>query len=184
MLKHLVHRLPSPFSRFTLSQVFYRMTSTYENSPIYIGADHGGYDLKNVIVKHLQSQGKSVVDLGVHSNERVDYPDYAQKVAEKVLVPPATPDIPRNVGIALCGTGIGISIAANKFPGIRAGLCHDHYTAVLTRRHNDANVLALGGRTTGPEVAKEIVDAFLSTPFDGGHHAQRLEKIHALEKNA
>jgi ribose 5-phosphate isomerase B len=109
----------------------------------------------------------------------VDYPDYAKLVAEKVL---EKTDGPRPVGILVCGSGIGISIAANKIKGIRCALCHDHYTSLMTRKHNDANILALGGRTTGVEVAKDIVDVFLNTAFEGNQHAVRVAKIHRLEQ--
>ena len=153
------------------------MASNFAKSAIFIAADHGGFELKNHLVKHLEATSRHVIDLGTHSTASVDYPDYASLVAEKVLLPTTPP----NVGILVCGSGIGISIAANKIKGIRCGLCHDHYTAVMTRRHNNANVLALGGRVVGVEVAKEIVDAFLETAFDGGHHQARIDKIHALE---
>ncbi|RKP22221.1 Ribose/Galactose isomerase-domain-containing protein, partial [Syncephalis pseudoplumigaleata] len=129
-----------------------------------------GYDLKQELIAYLRSQNKTVVDVGCHTKERVDYPDYAPLVAEQVLDTSASP---KNAGVLVCGSGIGISIAANKINGIRCGLCHDHYDARMTRKHNDANVLALGGRTTGVEVAKEIVDTFLATGFDGNQHAAR-----------
>ncbi|KAI9598890.1 ribose 5-phosphate isomerase [Syncephalis fuscata] len=156
------------------------MAETYANSSVYIGSDHAGYDLKLEIIEYLRSQNKNVVDVGCHSKERVDYPDYAPLVAEKVLEPT---DGPKNAGILVCGSGIGISIAANKINNIRCGLCHDHYDALMTRKHNDANILALGGRTTGVEVAKDIVDVFLTTAFEGKQHAVRVAKIHQLEKH-
>ncbi|KAI8051301.1 sugar-phosphate isomerase, RpiB/LacA/LacB family [Syncephalis plumigaleata] len=155
------------------------MTDTYVNSTVYIGSDHAGYDLKVELIEYLRSQGKAVVDVGCFSKERVDYPEYAPPVAEKVLDTSASP---KNAGILVCGSGIGISIAANKINGIRCALCHDHYDASMARKHNDANIVALGGRTTGAEVAKEIVDTFLTTGFDGNQHAIRVAKIHKLEQ--
>lgn len=119
----------------------------------------------------LKGAGVSVVDLGTHGTERVDYPDVAQELCRQVVSGQAS------CGILLCGTGIGMSIAANKVPGIRAALCHDHYTAKLTRQHNDANVLCAGARTTGIEVIKDMVEVFLATPFEGGRHAQRVAKL-------
>ncbi|RKP07564.1 hypothetical protein THASP1DRAFT_30615 [Thamnocephalis sphaerospora] len=154
------------------------MADTYANSVVYMSSDHAGFDLKVEIAEYLRSQGKQVVDLGCHNKERVDYPDFVQPVADKVLEETVGP---KNVGIVVCGSGIGISIAANKIKGIRCALCHDHYTSVMTRKHNDANVLALGGRTTGIEIAKDIVDVFLTTAFEGNQHAVRVAKIHQLE---
>eukprot|EP00742_Colponemidia_sp_Colp-10_P002450 GILJ01002612.1.p1 GENE.GILJ01002612.1~~GILJ01002612.1.p1 ORF type:complete len:150 (+),score=15.80 GILJ01002612.1:42-491(+) len=144
---------------------------------VVIGSDHGAFELKQAMVAHLQSLGKEVIDVGTHDGSRCDYPDIASLVCKEVL----EKTIP---GILLCGTGIGISIAANKHQNIRCALCHDHYTAKLCRQHNDANVLAIGGRTCGIEVAKEMVETFLSTPFEGDRHASRLAKIAAIEKSS
>lgn len=141
---------------------------------VVVGSDHGGFDLKVQLVEHLKSKGISVEDVGCHSATRCDYPDIAA-VAGKAVA-----DRNFGKGILVCGSGIGISIAANKVPGVRCALLHDHYGAVMSRRHNNANMMALGGRVTGVEVAKEIVDAFLTTEFDGGRHEARVDKINAI----
>ncbi len=142
---------------------------------IVLGADHGGYLLKEEVRRLLEEMGVPYEDLGTHSAESVDYPDYARAVAERILAGEA------ELGILVCGTGIGMSIAANKVPGIRAALCGDVYSARMSRQHNDANVLCLGGRVLGPELAREIVRAWLGASFEGGRHARRLAKIQALE---
>ncbi len=142
---------------------------------IAIGSDHGGFRLKETVKTYLQENGYEVEDLGCFSEESVDYPDFALKVAEKV----ASSEFDK--GILMCGTGIGISISANKVKGIRAALCHDHLTASLAARHNNANILCMGGRTTGPETAKDIVDAWLNASFEGGRHSRRLAKIMEME---
>ena len=141
-----------------------------------IGADHGGVHLKEVVVRALQGRGIPFIDLGTNDGTSVDYPDYAAKVASGV----ANGDYDR--GILICGTGIGMSIAANKFYGVRAALCHDTYTARMSRQHNDANVLVLGERVTGSGVAEEIVQVWLDTPFEGGRHSLRVEKIRQHEQ--
>ncbi len=139
---------------------------------IGIGSDHGGYALKLEIIELLHERGYEFKDYGCFDGDAIDYPDVAKPVAQAVL------DGTIEKGILICGTGIGISIAANKFKGIRCALCSDHFTAVATREHNDSNILALGGRNTGPEVAKDIVDAFLSTPFSNDErHKRRISKI-------
>lgn len=142
---------------------------------IYLGSDHGGFDLKEALEVYLIEQGHDVFDQGTHSLDSVDYPDYAKAVGEAVL------ENEGSLGIVICGTGIGISIAANKIKGIRAALCSEEFSARMARRHNDANVLALGGRTTGVELAKSIVDAFLNNEFEGDRHARRVQKICGLE---
>ncbi|RLE20754.1 MAG: ribose 5-phosphate isomerase B [Acidobacteria bacterium] len=142
---------------------------------IAIGSDHGGFVLKEIVKGYLIDKGYDIEDLGCDSNESVDYPDFALKVAEKV----ASGAFEK--GILMCGTGIGISISANKVKGIRAALCHDHLTASLAARHNNANILCMGGRTTGPETAKDIVEAWLNTSFEGGRHSRRLAKIAEME---
>ena len=142
---------------------------------IVIGCDHAAVDLKEDIVADLRSAGARVEDVGTTGPESVDYPDFAERVARRVVSGEA------ERGILLCGTGIGVCIAANKVPGIRAALCHDVTTARLSRQHNDANVLCLGGRTMGRTVALEIVGTWLSTPFTEGRHRRRLEKIEAIE---
>jgi len=138
---------------------------------IAIAADHAGFDLKSVLVEELRQTGVKVVDLGTNSTESVDYPDFADALAKALKAGKATR------GVLVCGTGIGISIAANRHKGIRAALCRDSTDARLAREHNDANVLVLGGRTTGVEVARDCLKSFLSTPFGGGRHQRRVEKM-------
>lgn len=141
---------------------------------IAIGSDHAGVQLKREIMAFLEAEGYSPIDCGAYTEESVDYPDIAEAVAAAV--------IERNItGILLCGTGIGISIAANKIPGIRAALCHDLFTARLAREHNDANILAMGSRMIGCGLAEEIVKTFINTSFAAGRHQRRVEKITALE---
>ena len=142
---------------------------------IAIGSDHGGYALKQVIISHLADRGIEFCDFGTYSEESCDYPEYGEAVGRAVASGEC------ELGIAVCGTGIGISIAANKVHGVRAAACSDCYTAEMCRRHNDANVLALGGRVIGPGLALKIVDIFLSTGFDGGRHARRLGKLAEIE---
>ncbi|MEA3309419.1 MAG: ribose 5-phosphate isomerase B [Chloroflexota bacterium] len=143
---------------------------------LVIGSDHGGYELKEVVKDYLLEHGHGVHDQGTHDGEvSVDYPDYGRAVAEDVVAGKC------DFGIVICGTGIGISIAANKVHGIRAALCTDPYMARMARMHNDANILALGGRVVGPGLALAIVAAFLEGEFAGGRHARRVGKIMALE---
>lgn len=141
---------------------------------IALASDHAGFDLKERIQEHLRARFECV-DMGPHSAGRVDYPDYAEKVGRAI----ASGDVA--LGILVCGSGIGISIAANKMPGVRAALCHDDLTARLARAHNDANVLCLGSRVLGEGTALSAVDAFLAGRFEGGRHADRVVKIHRLE---
>lgn len=141
---------------------------------IAIGSDHGGYALKCEVAEHLKSRGLDFIDCGC-GGEKCDYPDIAEKVCEKITSGEC------GKGILICGTGIGISMSANKIKGIRAALCGDWYSAKFTRLHNDANVLCMGGRVTGPGLALEIVDVFLDTEFEGGRHAARIEKMMNLE---
>jgi ribose 5-phosphate isomerase B len=143
---------------------------------IAIGSDHAGFSVKETIRKYLEGAGYAVNDLGTSSEESVDYPDYGKAVGEQVAAKQA------DLGVAVCGTGIGISIAANKVPGVRAALAHDVHTARLAREHNDANVLALGGRVVTGEAAVEMVQVFLATTYLGGRHQRRLDKITAIEK--
>ena len=143
---------------------------------IAMAADHGGYELKNILSDYLTQKGHSVTDLGTNSPESVDYPDYAQLCCKEVLGKEA------DFGILVCGSGVGISIAANKIDGIRCGLCPSAEIAALVKQHNNANVIALGGRFTSPELAKKIVDAYMDAEFEGGRHQQRIDKITALEK--
>lgn len=142
---------------------------------IAIASDHAGFQLKEEIKRTLQRMDVSFEDLGTKDTESVDYPDYAGKVARSVQE--------GNRGILCCGTGIGMSIAANKFKGIRAAVCSDAYTAQMSREHNDSNVLILGGRILkDPEVVSEIVKVWIETEFQGGRHQKRLDKIKELEE--
>ncbi len=139
---------------------------------IAIGSDHGGYELKQEIMAHLKERNIEYIDCGSYSKDSCDYPDYAKKVAEKINNKEA------EYGILICGTGIGISIAANKIKGIRAALCHDCFSAEATKLHNDANVLAMGARVVGPGLALKIVDTFIDTPFSNDErHIRRINKI-------
>ena len=139
-------------------------------SKIYIGSDHGGFDLKKVIIDHLMQKGYQVEDLGTHTSESCDYPIFAKKVAEAVLETGYK-------GILVCGTGIGMSIAANRFNGVRASHCTDTFSARMTRMHNNSNILCLGQRITGVGLALDIVDVWLNTDFVGGKHQRRIDMI-------
>ncbi len=141
---------------------------------IYIGADHGGFELKEQIIGYLTDLGYEVKDVGVFNTESVDYPDYANEVAQKVIVDNC-------LGILICGTGVGMAIAANKIKGIRAANISDVFSAKMLRAHNNGNILCLGARTVGLELHKEIVNAFLSADFEGDRHQRRVDKIVALE---
>ncbi len=143
---------------------------------IGIGCDHGGFELKEAVRKHLEEQGIEYRDFGSYTPERCDYPIVAEAVARAV----AAGEVEK--GILICGTGIGVSIAANKVRGIRAALCGDCYSAEYTRRHNDANILTMGARVTGSGLACKIVDTFLSTGFDGSYHADRVALISDIER--
>jgi len=145
-------------------------------STIALGADHAGYGLKEALKGWLINHRYQVLDLGTHSTESVDYPDYAALVGESVA------DHKVERGLLVCGTGIGMAMAANKVPGIRAALCGDLYTARMSREHNDANVLVLGGRLMGAEMAADILHAWLQTDFAGGRHARRVDKIADIER--
>ncbi len=138
---------------------------------IGIGSDHGGFELKESIKEYLKQEGIEYVDYGTNSTESVDYPDFGKKVAEAVV----SKEVDR--GIVICGTGIGISISANKVSGIRCALCGDTFSARMSRAHNNANILALGGRVTGVGLALDIVKEFLEGEFEGGRHARRVNKI-------
>ncbi len=142
---------------------------------IAIGCDHGGFELKEHILKHLAETGVEYKDYGAYSEDSIDYPDCAKPVCKAIQDGIAT------AGILICGTGIGISMAANKHKGIRAALCGDVYSAKMTKMHNDANVICLGGRVTGRELAFMIIDTWLATEFEGGRHAARIKKIHEIE---
>ena len=143
---------------------------------LVVGSDHAGLALKEELKKVLTERGVEVTDLGTHSGESVDYPDFASKVAR------AVGKGEYRFGLLICGTGIGMSIVANKYRGVRAALCHVEFEAKMARLHNDANVLCLGQRVTGAGVAREILIAFLETPFEGGRHQKRVQKISDAEQ--
>jgi len=137
---------------------------------IAIGADHGGFELKEFIREKLEKSGYEVEDFGCHSLDSVDYPDFAKLVCQSVKEDQSA------LGILICGTGIGMSLAANRYPEIRGALCHDEYTARLSREHNNANILCLGARVVGAGVAEGIVDTWLASSFSGGRHQSRIDK--------
>jgi ribose 5-phosphate isomerase B len=145
---------------------------------VAIGADHGGFELKQLLKSHLRDWGYQILDLGTDNAEAVDYPDFAEAVGSAVARGDAW------LGIVLDSAGIGSSIAANKVPGVRAALCYDRATARNSREHNDANVLALGAKLIAPEAAREIVALWLSTPFAGGRHQRRVDKIRSIEERS
>ena len=144
---------------------------------IAIGCDHGGLELKDFITEYLKKEGYEVKDFGIYENKSVDYPDIAKPVCESVLKNEC------DRGILICGTGIGMSIAANKFNGIRAAVCGDIYSAKMTKIHNNANIITMGARVIGQETAREIVNAWLTNEYEGGRHQNRLDKISDIEKN-
>ena len=138
---------------------------------ISITSDHAGVELKEELVEFIESMGHSVKDLGPFNTDSIDYPDYAQKMCKTVV------DKESDLGIAICGTGVGMSMACNKVPGIRASLCSESYSAKLTRQHNNSNVLCLGARVIGVELAKDIVEEYLKAEFEGGRHQRRIDKL-------
>lgn len=140
---------------------------------LYIASDHAGFALKSALALHLSSLGHTIVDEGTHSSNSCDYPQYAQKVCQSVLQHEGSH------GILICGTGIGMSIAANRMQGIRAALCTSEFQARATRQHNNANILCLGERITGVGIAFAIADAFVNTPFEGGRHQRRIDLLDA-----
>ena len=143
-----------------------------------IGSDHGGYYLKQTVIKHLQDRGIDVKDFGTYTPDSCDYSDFAKPVAQAIL------DVECDRGILICGTGIGVSITANKVPGIRCALCGDCFSAEATRQHNDANILAMGARVVGEGLALMIADTFLDTPFSNDpRHIRRIRKIEGLYRN-
>ncbi len=142
---------------------------------IAIGADHGAFELKEILKEYLTEKGYEMIDCGTYDLNSVDYPDIAEKTAKEVV------DGTCEKGILLCGTGIGISIAANKINGIRAALCTNEYCAKMSRNHNNANILCMGARVTGVELAKSILDTFLKEEFEGGRHQVRVDKIMKLK---
>ena len=152
------------------------MNSSNQKQRIAIGADHAGFAVKQAIKRHLEQAGYTVEDVGTFSEESVDYPDSARAVAERVAAGKEP------LGVLVCGTGIGVAIAANKVPGIRAAVVHDKVTARAAREHNDANVLTLGARVVDPSQAVEIVKEFLDAQFVGGRHQKRIDKISEMEQ--
>ena len=144
---------------------------------IALGCDHGGFSHKNAIYEYLQKNGYDVIDFGIYEEKAVDYPDIAQKVCRSIQ----SGECDR--GILICGTGIGMSLAANKFKGIRAAACSEHFSAKYTRLHNDATILCLGGRVIGIGTALELTDLFVKTDFEGGRHQNRVNKITEIENN-
>ena len=143
---------------------------------IAIGSDHGGFELKNILIEFLEEKGYEYKDFGCFDTNSIDYPDIAKLVCSEVSSKNA------KLGILVCGTGIGMNMCANKHKGIRAAQCSDTFSAKMTRQHNDANVLTLGGRVIGPELAKEIVNEFLTNEFLGGRHETRVNKMMAIEE--
>ena len=143
---------------------------------IIIGSDHAGFALKETVKSYLSSAGYRVFDAGTHREESVDYPDYGVLAAERV----SSGEFEK--GILICGSGVGMAIVANKFPGIRAAVCLDEETARLSRQHNDSNILVLAGRKTEPAAAERIIKAWMETPFEGGRHQMRLDKIRQIEQ--
>jgi ribose 5-phosphate isomerase B len=143
---------------------------------IAVGSDHAGFPLKEKVREYLVSKGYEVEDHGTESPESVDYPDYAERVATRVAAKEVS------FGVVVCGTGVGVSISANKVPGIRAAPCNDTLTARLAREHNDANILALGGRIVDEATARKILDTWIATPFAGGRHQRRVDKIAAIDR--
>lgn len=144
---------------------------------VAVGSDHGGFKLKAEVMKHLTEKGIEFKDFGTYSEDSCDYPEFAEKVAHQVV------DKNYDFGILICGTGIGIGIAANKVDGVRAALCSDTFSAHACREHNNANILTMGERVIGPGLALDIVDIFLSTEFQGGRHQTRIDKIKKIEEN-
>ena len=144
---------------------------------IAIASDHGGFELKETVITHLLNDGWEIDDLGPNNEDSVDYPDYGIKLAEIIANKKA------ERGIVICGTGVGMSIVVNRFPGIRGTLCSDIYTAKMCREHNDSNILIMGGRIIGKGLASEIVDTWLNTAFEGGRHQRRLDKINEIDAN-
>ena len=144
---------------------------------IAIASDHGGFDLKESVIGTLRNKGFEIDDLGPSSTDSVDYPDYGIKLVQAIV----EKKVER--GIVICGTGVGMSIVVNRFPGIRGTLCSDVYTAKMCREHNDSNILIMGGRVIGKELALEIVGIWLKTKFEGGRHQRRLDKINEIDAN-
>jgi len=152
------------------------MSAISHQSPVVLGCDHAAFALKQKVKAHLIGRGIEVQDVGTTGETSVDYPDFGVKVASRV----SSGEFER--GILMCGTGLGMSMVANKFPHVRAALCNDLFSAIMSRRHNNANILVMGGRVVGEALAAEIVDAWLETPFEGGRHQTRLDKFDSYEE--
>ena len=149
---------------------------TTDNQTILLGSDHAAFRLKEVIKTYIIESGLAVEDVGTHNEESVDYPDFAIELASRI----SRGKYVR--GILLCGTGLGMSMAANRFPHVRAALCNDLFSAMMSKRHNNANILVMGGRMIGDSLALEIVKTWLETPFEGGRHQMRIEKFDSIER--
>ena len=167
---------PAPAQSGTYSTFSIRFNMNPLIDKIVIASDHAGYDLKESVITYLLQEGYEVEDFGPKNSDSVDYPDYGVSVAKAILEAKA------NRGILICGTGIGMSIVVNRFPGIRGTLCSDLYTAKLCREHNDSNILIMGGRVVGKGLAHEIVKTWLTTSFEGGRHTKRIEKIEQIDE--
>ena len=152
------------------------MSIIKENETLAIGCDHGGLELKNAIKEHLETRGIKVVDYGIYEQKSVDYPEIAFKVSNAIVSGES------RLGILVCGTGIGMSLAANKVKGIRAAACSETFSAKYTRLHNDSQILCLGGRVVGVGLALEMVDLFVDTEFEGGRHQRRVDAVMDIEK--
>jgi RpiB/LacA/LacB family sugar-phosphate isomerase len=174
VVSSLMREMPSHQSALPVSQPAERIIETGVKV-VALGADHGGYQLKETLKTFLEEKGYQVVDCGTKGTESVDYPDFAREVAEQVASGAAWR------GIMIDGAGIGSCMAANKVHGVRAAMCYDHSTALNSREHNDANLLTLGAGMIGANLAKQITETFLKTEFGGGRHARRVEKIMAIE---
>jgi ribose 5-phosphate isomerase B len=175
----ITFRIASPREKETSSSAESKEISSEKFARVIaIGADHGGFELKQQLKEYLRDWGYQVLDLGTNSTDAVDYPDFAEAVGNAVARGEAW------LGIVLDSAGIGSSIAANKVPGVRAALCYDRATARNSREHNDANVLTLGAKLIAPEAAREIVALWLSTPFAGGRHQRRVDKIRSIEERS
>ena len=149
-----------------------------KNITVALGCDHGGYALKEDLKAHLEALGVGCRDFGCHSEDSCDYPEFAQAAAQAVASGEC------RFGVVVCTTGIGVSICANKVRGVRCALCHEPWSAQMTRRHNDSNMLALGAGVTGPKLAVEILDAFLRSEFEGGRHQRRVDQMMAIEQDS
>lgn len=176
VVSSLIQEMPSSMEKDLSSPAHDVPEKTLEGGKtIAIGADHGGYPLKEILKEYLEGKGFQVIDCGTNSTESVDYPDYARAVAQQVAGGTAWR------GIMIDGAGIGSCMAANKVPGVRAAMCYDHATAYNSREHNNANTLTLGAGLIGTNLAKQITSTFLETEFGGGRHARRVDKIMAIE---